>query len=164
METTYTKVCKKCLQERLITDFWINVQKKGGRSHQCADCLSEVRRFHWHHGNAKASIHKYEKTKKGFLMRLYRNMKSRVEGVQWQKAHLYKGMVLIDKETFYLWAINSNEFHGLFKIYEDSGHSRKLAPSVDRIDSSIGYEIDNMEWVTMSENSRRGSLSRRKVA
>ena len=31
---------------------------------------------------------KYEKTKKGFLMRLYRNMQSRVQGVQKKKHHL----------------------------------------------------------------------------
>lgn len=108
-------------------------------------------------GNSSTS--KYEKTKKGFLMRLYRNMKSRIEGVQKAKFHLYAGCSLLPKETFYEWSLASEVFHQLFEEWEQSGYERKLAPSVDRVDSFRGYELDNMEWVTMSENSRRGSLN-----
>ncbi len=101
----------------------------------------------------------YEKSKKGFLMRLYRNMKSRVTGVQKLKQHLYKDKELLPKDEFYKWASNDSEFHRLFSDYEESKYERKLAPSVDRIDSSKGYTLDNMEFVTMSENSRRGSVN-----
>lgn len=103
---------------------------------------------------------KYEKTHKGFIMRLYRNMKSRVTGVQKQKRHLYVGKELLDRQTFYVWALNNNKFKALFSEYEKNNYERKLAPSVDRVDSSIGYLIDNLEWVTHSENSRRGALSK----
>lgn len=103
---------------------------------------------------------RYEKTANGFLMRLYRNMKSRITGVQKLKFHLYKDKVLLDKQDFYIWAKGSRSFHLLFKQYVASNYDRKLAPSVDRIDSSKGYSINNMEWVTHSENSRRGSMSK----
>ncbi len=93
-------------------------------------------------------------------MRLYRNMLSRVTGVQRAKYHLYAGCSLLPKEEFYLWANTSDVFHELFKIWEDSGYDRKLTPSVDRVNSFYGYAIDNMEWVTHSENSRRGSLNK----
>lgn len=109
-----------------------------------------------------AQTKKYEKTHNGFLMRMYRNMKSRIRGVQKEKYHLYEGKELLSKDEFYKWAKNSMEFYNLFQIYRDSGFNRKLAPSVDRIDSSKGYSIDNMEWVTHSENSRRGSISKSK--
>lgn len=102
---------------------------------------------------------RYEKTKKGFLVRLYRNMQSRIEGVQKQKHHLYEGLSLLPRETFYEWALNSPEFHKLFDEYKSQGYPRKLAPSVDRVNSSLGYFISNMEWVTHSENSRRGTIS-----
>jgi hypothetical protein len=105
---------------------------------------------------------KYEKTKKGFLVRLYRNMLSRVSGVQFTKFYLYQGKSILDKNTFYEWALNDNNFNKLFDAYEQSGYERKLAPSVDRINSNLGYEITNMEFVTMSENSKRGSISRHK--
>ena len=104
--------------------------------------------------------HRYEKTKKGFLMRLYRNMKSRVTGVQKMKSHLYVGKELLTKDEFNQWAMQNPDFHKLFADYEESQYERKLAPSVDRIDSSKGYSVDNMEFVTMSENSRRGSINK----
>lgn len=111
--------------------------------------------------NGNACTLKYERTKHGKLMRLYRNMKSRIEGVQWMKAHLYRGKYLLPKDEFYIWAIASPDFHRLYSEWVASDYDRKLAPSVDRKDSSIGYRIWNMEWVTQSENSRRGAVSKR---
>ena len=113
-------------------------------------------------GNADSK--KYEKTPKGFLMRLYRNMQSRINGIQKQKHHLYKGKTLLSREQFYEWALNHPEYWQLREIWVNSNYERRLTPSVDRVDSDKGYELSNMEWVTHSENSRRGSLSdKRKI-
>lgn len=109
--------------------------------------------------NNDLSTKKYEKTEKGFLMRLYRNMESRIKGVQKQKFYLYKDKELLSREDFYNWATDNLQFKELFKNYENSNYDRKQAPSVDRVNSDLGYTINNMEFVTMSENSRRGSLS-----
>jgi len=103
---------------------------------------------------------KYERTKKGKLMRLYRNMQSRVNGVQKAKHHLYRGKSLLSKQEFYDWALSCDEFHRLYNAWVASEYDRKLTPSVDRVDSTRGYETGNMEWVTHSENSRRGALWR----
>lgn len=97
----------------------------------------------------------YEKTMNGFLMRMYRNMKSRVTGVQSKKAYLYQGKELMDKELFYEFAKCSPMFRTLFYQYERSGYAQKLAPTPDRIDSTKGYTIDNIQWVTHSVNSGR---------
>jgi len=118
--------------------------------------LQRIRRS----ANGNASTRKYEKTKNGFLMRLYRNMKSRITGIQKAKHHLYKGKYLLPKDVFYDWALKSRPFHELFQEWEDSGYSQKLTPSVDRVDSKRGYHLDNMEWVTHSENSSRASIGR----
>lgn len=114
--------------------------------------------------NGNINTRKYEKTVSGFLMRLYRNMQSRVTGVQKAKYHLYKDKVLLPREDFYEWANNSEQFHILFDTWKENNYDRKLTPSVDRIDSEKGYELDNMRWITHSENSRLGAIStRRKV-
>lgn len=107
---------------------------------------------------------KYEKTKKGFLMRLYRNMESRITGVQKAKYHLYEGKELLSREDFYSWALINKDFHSLFNAYELSSYDRKLCPSVDRIDSKFGYQISNMQFITHSENSRRGAIGKRVIA
>ena len=110
--------------------------------------------------NGNVWTKKYEKTKKGFLVRMYRNMKSRITGIQTKSRHLYLGLELLDKEAFYDWAMKSDDFHDMFSKWEASGYERKITPTVDRIDSKCGYAIHNMQWLTHSENSRRGTLSR----
>ena len=112
--------------------------------------------------NGNAHTLKYERTKKGKIMRIYRNMLSRVTGVQKQKYHLYRGKEILPKSAFYNWAISSPDFAVLFDAWVESGYERKLSPSVDRVDSSQGYRIDNMEWVTHSENSRRGCAGKKR--
>jgi len=100
---------------------------------------------------------KYEKTKNGFLMRTYRNMLSRVSGIQAKKAHLYADKEILSKVDFYAFSHASKEFHRLFQAWEESGYCRRLTPSIDRIDSARGYIIDNMQWLTHSENSRKAA-------
>lgn len=120
--------------------------------------LERQRQYRKKTGNA--ITRRYEKTHKGFLMRLYRNMQSRITGVQKAKHHLYVNKELLPREEFYNWAVNSDNFFILFSEWERSGYERRLTPSVDRINPSKGYAIDNMEWVTHSENSRRGAVKR----
>jgi len=110
--------------------------------------------------NGNAYTKKYERTKKGFLMRKYRNMQSRVNGIQQKKSHLYLGKSLLPREQFYAWALSNDQFHQMFAAWEESDYDRKACPTVDRIDSERGYEIDNMRWLTHSDNSRRGCESR----
>lgn len=109
--------------------------------------------------NGDFSTRKYEKTINGFLVRKYRNMESRIKGIQKLKYHLYKGKDLLDRKEFYQWAKESEAFIKLYNIWKENNYQRKLTPSVDRIDPSKGYQLSNMEWVTHSENSRRGSLA-----
>lgn len=93
-------------------------------------------------------------------MRAYRNMQSRVAGVQWRKAHLYSGLSLLSRADFYAWAEQSPEFHALWEVWIARGRERRLTPSVNRKDPTRGYEEGNMEWVTHSENSRQGAVAR----
>jgi hypothetical protein len=44
-----------------------------------------------------------------------------------------------------------------------SGYDRKLTPTVDRINTELGYEIHNMRWLTHSENSRLGGRAKKKI-
>lgn len=113
--------------------------------------------------SCNASTLRYEKTPKGFLMRKYRNMQSRVLGIQKVKFHLYKGLKVLPREDFYKWSDRNPSFLRLFEEWKASGYDRKLCPSVNRIDSRKGYEIPNMEWITHSENSRLTSRLKLKI-
>lgn len=106
---------------------------------------------------------KYEKTPKGFLMRMYRNMLSRITGVQKKKHHLYKDKEIFNKEEFYSWAENHPAYKSLYSNYIANNYDQRLAPSCDRVNPDIGYRIDNLEWVTHGENSRRSSVTRKRL-
>lgn len=96
---------------------------------------------------------RYEKTPKGFLMRVYRNMKSRVLGIQKTRAHLYVGLSILPKTDFYQWALADPTFQNLFAIWTQKCYVQRLTPSIDRINAELGYELANMRWLTLSENS-----------
>ena len=113
-------------------------------------------------GNGNAVTKRYEKTLNGFLMRTYRNMKSRVTGVLKTKAHLYQGLPILSKEDFYSWSKANAQFRELFYFWEQLRYDKLSSPSIDRIDSSKGYTIDNMQWITQYENSANGNKSRYK--
>ena len=105
---------------------------------------------------------KYEKTPKGFLVRAYRNMESRVKGIQKRQAQYYTGLEILPREEFYKWAFSTDSgFQELYDAWKTADYDRKLSPSVDRPDVYKGYTLDNMQWITHSENSRK--LTRRKV-
>lgn len=153
------KKCRLCLRsikliktdERASNGAIVFIDEKGRKQcgHACRDCVQAKRDPHW----MKAWTAKYEKTEFGYLVRKYRNMLSRVRGVQ-GKHHLYLGLPILPKQQFYDWASSHKDFKILFEAYKNSNYERKLAPSVDRIDPTRGYTLDNMRWVTHSENSR----------
>jgi hypothetical protein len=102
----------------------------------------------------------YEKTPKGYLMRSYRNMLNRVLGINKKAAKNYFGLFVLPKDTFYSWSLTNPDFLQLWDSYISSGFERKLCPSIDRVNSSLGYSLDNLRWITQSQNSRLGSLQR----
>lgn len=161
-------ICKKdCFkfktQERLTKKEFKYRDQHGRlvRGRKCHSCSIGAQRKSRLNSNNKITK-KYEKTVDGFLMRSYRNIKSRCTGVQNRKAHLYLGMVFLDKPAFYNWANSNSDFLSLFKTWSNNDYDRKLTPSVDRIDSKKGYAIDNMRWITHSLNSKLGAISKHK--
>lgn len=115
------------------------------------DYLRKQRERRAQSGNAVTK--RYERTKKGKLMRTYRNMQSRVQGILKKKAHLYAGLPILPRVEFYEWAMASNSFHQLFEGWVASGYKCGESPSVDRIDATLGYVLGNMRWLTHRENS-----------
>lgn len=121
---------------------------------------SELKRQREYRRNNNNIVTKrYERTKKGKLVRTYRNMMNRVNGLS--KPHLYANKGLIDKEKFYKWSLKDNNYNELYDCWVKNNFCKKLSPSIDRIDTNIGYVEGNIRWVTHSENSRNGGKWRK---
>jgi hypothetical protein len=152
-----SKICSICKENKGLEEYGKHKECRGGLMTYCKSCYNlKTRKLREKNNNTYTK--KYEKTKNGFIMRMYRNMKSRITGVQKAKYYLYENKPLIIKEDFYAWAKNNKQFDILFEAYKKSNYQMKLAPSIDRIDSLKGYSIDNMQFLTHSENSRKAAM------
>lgn len=60
-------------------------------------------------------------------------------------------------EDLITWADSQPHLPYIWQAYQDSGQLRKLAPSVDRVNSNLPYTLGNLELVTWEENDFRGS-------
>lgn len=60
---------------------------------------------------------------------------------------------------FWDWYVTETKevFETMFQAFKDSGFDRTLAPSVDRIDAKNGYQRDNIQWLTLSDNAAKGN-------
>jgi len=143
--------CNCCLKEKEVSEFLKRPKNKRGYDYYCRKCNNDKQRKR-RLNNDNIITKKYEKTIKGKLVRTYRNMKSRVGGVLKNKNHLYKGLSILDKEDFYEWSLNNDDYKYIFKKWKESGYDLKKSPSIDRIDADKGYEKGNIRWVTFSEN------------
>lgn len=153
-------------EEKAPNGAWIRLYKNKRRAvgtELCYECMRLEKRAKWlSDKQLKDQYKKYEKTPHGFLVRKYRNMKSRVLGIQKLKKHLYLDKDLLSKEEFYQWA-NSEQYLKMHKTWTDSGYERGLCPTVDRIDSNKGYTLENIRWLTHSENSSLGAINKKNI-
>ena len=81
-------------------------------------------------------------------------MQSRVRGTSGgHNRGNWIGKSIVPRDVFYVWAKNNPDFLALYKRWYSSGFDIKLTPSVNRMNSSKGYLLNNMEWITHSQNS-----------
>lgn len=89
-----------------------------------------------------------------FLKRLYVQIKYRTNCSDFScHKKYYKGLSIMTKEDMLKYNTNK-EFVNLYNNWITSKKNRKLVPTLDRIDSSKGYTVDNVKWKTLSENSK----------
>lgn len=103
----------------------------------------------WRQNNPKKDRqHKitYNRSVNGLLINIHRNMRARS-----RKA----GVQCLSKQEFIDWATTSKEFKNLYDVWVRSDHTYRLTPSVDRIIPGAAYTLDNIQWLTVSENARK---------
>jgi hypothetical protein len=106
--------------------------------------------------------HEFDRSWRGLPYRRYRGMKERVAGTRKNPRHFGAiGKPLVDRETFVEWSLNDPEYNRLYAEWVATNYDRKLSPSIDRIDNNGGYTIDNMQWLTSSQNQAKELYERR---
>ncbi|RXI77355.1 hypothetical protein DXH47_09160 [Levilactobacillus suantsaii] len=95
------------------------------------------------------STEKFRHTEKGVITNLYQKLKKRNKNNGF-------GSVPFSLKDFYDWSMKDKNFHRLFRMWVFDNYSKISKPSVDRIDPTVGYEFDNMQWLSWNENYYKG--------
>ena len=127
-----TKICKSCGERKPRSSFHRNRWRKGGRMDSCKDCTSKRSR-------------KYYRTK-GNLKTRMRSIKTRDPESQVNQAYIE-----------YLWNKQGGRcYYSGFQMTNDPNH--KDTWSVNRVDSSKGYTIDNIVLCCRAVNMMKQDL------
>jgi hypothetical protein len=68
------------------------------------------------------------------------------------------GVSLPPRDKFIRWAWLDRGFIELYTAYTASGRPKNLAPVVDPINSTLGYEIGNLQWMASGAKRRKEAL------
>lgn len=71
------------------------------------------------------------------------------------KTHNYK-KVEYSRQEFLEWLYRDDTYTKLFNVWVESGNDKYLKPSIDRLDATKGYALDNIQVITWGENDQKG--------
>jgi len=136
-----TKKCSSCKTIKILSKYGKHKRMKDGFRSSCKECEALCAK-------------KYKRSKEGVLAHIYshQRLSSRTRG---------HDMPTYDLRWMRLWAMSTQEFNTLFIEWEQSGYLKKMIPSIDRIDDSIGYTHDNIQIMSWGDNEAKSNLDMR---
>lgn len=137
------KHCNKCHLLLSLDEFHKNNRCVDGRATLCKDCV-------------RRSQEAYYQTPNGFLIKMYTGLSSKSKDRNHPPPNF-------DKLEFMLWA-KEEGFDSLFQVWLSLGQPREITPSVDRLNSTFPYTINNIRLVTWRENNEAAYTERKSCA
>lgn len=127
-----SKKCRKCKETKGLENFNVNSIYADGYDNVCVLCSREYQRNR-------------ARSKEGLIKKLFNTQKSNSK---------IRGMVFNDYsfKEFRSWCLNKSDFNRIYQDWADSGYLKNLKPSIDRIEETKPYAINNIRVVTWVEN------------
>jgi len=127
-----TKKCGKCGEVKPVGEFNKNKNNKDGLGYYCRSCM-EIENRDWRH-----SID-------GKIKKIYNNQKTRSKRKGW----ILPTYTVKELSEF----MYNHNYTKLFNDWVFSDFDRNLAPSIDRLDDTKGYSMNNIRLVTWKVNN-----------
>lgn len=102
-------------------------------------------------------MNQYQKYKKAYI-REYRSFKGTVRRIFHDQKKLSKKRgqsVEYTRQELFSWINKNEEFHRLYGEWVESDYNRLSKPTIDRINSSKGYNFDNIQVLSWRENGKK---------
>ncbi len=97
-----------------------------------------------------------------YLGTCYSEMSRRVKTFDNKRPNYYGKNICI-KEDFMIWFIDDFNFLTQYQLWRENNYQRKYAPSIDRIDNTKGYSLDNLRFISQAFNSIKDKLKPIKI-
>lgn len=150
------KLCFVCKVKKPLTEFYNHVGMSDGHLNKCKECAKLQERSR--NKIKRKELSEYDKLRyrtniERIKWHKYRGIVSRCTGGHKNRTYLVEGMPYLNKEQYeQWWLLNFTDFQKCYNLWKKSGFKNKYAPSIDRIDSTKGYNPENMQWLTFHIN------------
>lgn len=122
------KLCSKCQTSKDIALFGLNITTIDGYQAWCKQCITD-----------------YARSKDGIASKIYSSQRKCSRA----RSHPYPSYSI---DELRVWLLSQDVFHKLHDAWVDSGYSKALAPSCDRIKDELPYSFDNLQLMTWQDN------------
>ncbi len=151
------KRCFKCKKIKSLDNFYKHPQMGDGYVGKCKECNKKDVRDNY--SKKRKYYNEYDKERqKNNLDRMfghrYNGMKSRIEG-RANKRYNVEGRDICTREEFISWCKSEKQmkiFLKLHKVWAKNSYTNRLSPSIDRVNNSLGYILDNIQWMAKTKN------------
>lgn len=165
-------LCTVCQDPRLSeANFPRDKSKRSGLGSKCRSCKNRASLVHYKKTEEEQRAKKreyYKANKKEIASRKQKNYRTNKRLYLSRKyssiqAHIkytksYKGRkCTFTREEFVLFGLGSGAFHTLWDNWIASGYERAESPSIDRVKENGNYTLDNIQFLTFSENAIKGN-------
>lgn len=152
-----TQICRVCKIKKSKSDYYKNIRYKDGKDTICKSCAKNLSK-RVREAKPKYYAH-FDTTRRRtnidyIFGRRYSSMKFRISRGYMKK----RSIDIPTKEQFLDWCYSPDiyrQFMRVYGAYKDSNFERRLIPTIDRKDTFLGYSLDNLQWMSHSDNARK---------